>query len=109
MCGKGAQISADVLIASLAEKQHGVLGVAQLLAAGLTRRQVEQRVPRRRLHPLHRGVYAVGHAVESREGRWMAAVLACGEGAALRHGDAAALWGIRHSAAAVVRRDGSHA
>ena len=33
-----------------------------------------------RLHRLHRGVYAVGHRVVSREGRWMAAVLFAGPG-----------------------------
>jgi len=33
-------------------------------------------------------------------GHWMAAVLACGPGAALSHASAAALWEIRHSAAA---------
>jgi very-short-patch-repair endonuclease len=31
----------------------------------------------------------------SREGRWLAAVLACGSGAALSHRSAAALWGLR--------------
>ena len=35
-----------------------------------------------------------------REGRWLAAVMACGDGAALSHRSAAALWGIRPTAAA---------
>jgi hypothetical protein len=48
---------------------------------------------------VHRGVFAVGHARLTREGRWMAAVLALGEGAALSHVSAAALWGVRGSAA----------
>jgi hypothetical protein len=43
-------------------------------------------------------VYAVGHARPTREGRWRAAVLACGPGAVLSHRDAAALHGIRPSA-----------
>ncbi|MFL5896794.1 MAG: DUF559 domain-containing protein [Thermoleophilaceae bacterium] len=47
---------------------------------------------------IHAGVYAVGHPVVTREGRWMAAVLAGGEGAVLSHFSAAALWGIRPSA-----------
>jgi hypothetical protein len=46
------------------------------------------------LHRIHRGVYAVGHPGLSGEGRWMAAVLACGEGAVLSHRSAAALWTI---------------
>jgi transcriptional regulator with AbiEi antitoxin domain of type IV toxin-antitoxin system len=41
-----------------------------------------------------RGVYAVGGPALGRRGRWMAAVLACGPGAALSHGSAAALWGF---------------
>jgi len=43
-------------------------------------------------------VYAVGHRVVSREGRWMAAVLAMGSEAVLSHRSAAALWGIRPTA-----------
>jgi hypothetical protein len=46
------------------------------------------------LVPLHHGVYAVGHGRLSREGRWMAAVLACGPGAVLSHADAGHLWDI---------------
>ena len=47
------------------------------------------------LHRLHRGVYAVGHRPLTDEGRWMAAVLACGEGAVLSHQAAGELWGLR--------------
>ena len=36
------------------------------------------------LHPLHRGVYAVGHTALTATGRWFAAVLACGDGAVLQ-------------------------
>lgn len=46
------------------------------------------------LHPLHRGVYAVGRRQASAHGHWMAAVLACGDGAVLSHLSAAALWRI---------------
>jgi very-short-patch-repair endonuclease len=48
-----------------------------------------------RLYRLHSGVFAVGHRVLSRQGRWMAAVLSCGPEAGLSHWSAAALWGIR--------------
>jgi hypothetical protein len=44
---------------------------------------------------MHRGVYAVGHLAIGRLGELHAAVLACGEGAVVSHGTAAALWGIR--------------
>jgi very-short-patch-repair endonuclease len=44
------------------------------------------------MHRVHRGVYAVGNPNLTREGRWMAAVLACGEDTVLSHQSAAALW-----------------
>jgi hypothetical protein len=43
-------------------------------------------VERRLLHRIHRAVYAVGHSGLTREGCWLAAVKACGDGALLcRH------------------------
>lgn len=44
---------------------------------------------------MHRGVYAVGHPPLTREARWLGAVLAYGEGAALSRACATALWEIR--------------
>jgi hypothetical protein len=85
----------DRLISALAERQHGVVGRDQLIAAGLTVDAIRHRVRSRHLVPLHRGVYAVGHRRLRIEGIWMAAVLACGPGAVLSHRDAAALWDIR--------------
>jgi very-short-patch-repair endonuclease len=61
---------------------------------------IERRVACGWLHRIHHGVYAVGHANISREGRWMAATLACGHGAVLSHRSAAAHLGIRDSSAA---------
>ena len=49
------------------------------------------RVARGSLHRLYRGVYAVGHTKLTREGRFLAAVLACGPGAVLSHRSAAIL------------------
>jgi very-short-patch-repair endonuclease len=43
---------------------------------------------------VHLGVYAVGHLSVTQHGRFMAAVLACGEGAALSHFSAAVLWAM---------------
>ena len=82
-------------MAELARRQHGVVGRSQLRELGLSDDAINRRKRLGRLHPLHVGVFAVGHEVLSREGRWMAAVLACGEGAVLSHWSAAALWGIR--------------
>jgi very-short-patch-repair endonuclease len=85
----------DEQIAALAGRQHGIVARAQLAALGISRRAIGHRLERGRLHLLHRGVYAVGHRAVSREGRWMAAVLAMGSEAVLSHRSAAALWGIR--------------
>jgi very-short-patch-repair endonuclease len=49
----------------------------------------------RRLHIVHRGVYAVGSGNLTRRQELMAAVLACGDGAVLSHGSAAELYEIR--------------
>lgn len=85
-------------MAALARRQHGVVARRQLLALGLSLDAIDHRVERGRLHPLHRGVYAVGHRKLPRAGAWMAAVLAGGESAVLSHRSAAALWGIRDTA-----------
>jgi hypothetical protein len=66
----------------------------QLLDLGFTAKAIKHRIRTGRLHPIVRGVYAVGRPQLSREGQWMAAVLACGPDAALSHGSAAALWGF---------------
>ena len=84
----------DLRIAAIARRQHGVVTAAQLADAGLARATISERVRSGRLHRLHRGVYAVGHAAPSEARRFMAAVRACGEGAALSHVSAAVLWGF---------------
>jgi len=78
----------------LAGRQHGIVARRQLLALGFGERSIEHRVERGRLHLVMRGVYAVGWPRLTRKRRWMAAVLACGDGAALSHRSAAALWEI---------------
>jgi very-short-patch-repair endonuclease len=84
----------DARIRRIAERQYGVISSGQLLSAGLSPAGVSRRIAAGVLHRLHRGVYAVGHRSLGNEGRWMAAVLACGDGAVLSHGSAAALWQI---------------
>ena len=64
------------------------------MALGLGRGAIAARLKQKRLHRIHRGVYAVGYRLVSRVGWWMAAVLACGPDAVLSHRCAAALWGI---------------
>jgi hypothetical protein len=79
-------------IAALATRQHGFVAHWQLSALGLGDDAIHYRVRAGRLHPVHIGVYAVGHRKLTRSGRWMAAVLACGPEALLSHWDAAGLW-----------------
>lgn len=62
----------------MARAQHGVVSRRQLLALGLTSSGIEHRIARGRLHPIARGVYAVGRAVLAPNGKRMAALLACG-------------------------------
>jgi hypothetical protein len=71
-----------------------VLSRRDLLSLGYTPAAIEHRITSGRLHPIHRGVYAVGRPGVTRHGRWMAAVLACGTQAALSHRSAGALWDI---------------
>ena len=84
----------DRRIWALVERQHGVVAHRQLQQLGLGRSSIRWRVKSGRLHPVRRGVYAVGRPQLSRLGHWMAAVLACGDGAVLSHSSAAALWGF---------------
>ena len=100
----------------MATRQHGVISIAQLLEAGLNRNAVGYRTQLGVLHRIHRGVYAVGHPAISIEGRWMAAVLACGGPltqagqssvlghwrAARSHRSASALWGLLDPASGAV-------
>jgi very-short-patch-repair endonuclease len=85
----------------LVREQHGVVTRSQLLAFGLTAKAIAHRIRIGRLHPLWRGVYAVGRPEISQEGRWMAAVLSCGADALLSHSSAAALWGLTRTAAGI--------
>jgi predicted transcriptional regulator of viral defense system/very-short-patch-repair endonuclease len=85
----------DAQIAALAEAQHGVVSRSQLEALGLEESAIDRRLRAGRLHNVHAAVFAVGHPLISRKGRWMAAVLAIGAGAVLSHRSAAELWGLR--------------
>ncbi|HEX6742558.1 MAG TPA: type IV toxin-antitoxin system AbiEi family antitoxin domain-containing protein, partial [Solirubrobacteraceae bacterium] len=81
-------------VARAAADAWGVLSLDELFACGLSRTAIRDRVRNGRLHPIHRGVYAVGHRKVPLEGRFLAAVKACGASAVLSHHSAAALWGF---------------
>ncbi len=84
----------DCEVARRAAEQHGVVSTAQLRDCGLDSKAVSRRVRAGRLHPVHRGVYAVGHPALALAGRFVAAVLACRDDALLSHFAAAAYWGF---------------
>jgi hypothetical protein len=86
----------DAKVAEVALRQHCVAALWQLVPRGIPARAVQKRVQAGRLYRIHRGVYGLvpGSAL-SREGRWMAAVLACGPRAALSHRSAAHLHALR--------------
>src|SRR4051794_27851178 len=86
--------AADEALATLAGRQHGVGSVAQMRRLGLDHRAGSRRQAAGRLHRLHRGVYAVGHTALTERAWLLAAVMACGPGAAISHRTAGALWGI---------------
>jgi hypothetical protein len=71
-----------------------VVSRPQLIELGLSGSAIDNRVAAGRLHGFFTGVYAIGHTVVPLRGRWLGAVLACGDGAALSHLAAAALWGV---------------
>jgi hypothetical protein len=79
---------------ALTRRQYGVLTRGQLLALGMGGEAIKGRRERGLLRPVYRGIYTLGGAQLSPQGRWMAAVLACGPGAVLSHRSAARFWGI---------------
>ena len=99
--GKCTPRRVDLAVADLAGRQHGVVGREQLLGLGIGRRAIERRIERGALHSIHRGVYAVGHRALDVDGRWMAAALACGSGAALSHRSAGQLWRLLQRSASM--------
>ena len=80
----------------MAANEWGVLDLDELRACGLTANAIASRRRGGRIHLVHRGVYAIGHPGLTLKGMWLAAVKACGPGAALSHLAAAALWSLLH-------------
>jgi hypothetical protein len=82
-------------VADLATLQGGVVSLDQLRDHGVSKSLAAERAETKELHRIHRGVYTVGHRAVSRNTLLRAALLACGEGAVISHGTAAAfnlLW-----------------
>src|SRR3954454_4088040 len=84
----------DRIVAAVAARQHGVVTRRQLLAAGISARSIEKRLDKGTLIRVYPGVYRVGHRAPSVEADYMAAVLACGDGAVLTGRAGAHLLGL---------------
>lgn len=87
-------------IADVARRQHGLFSVGQARSLRLNPTTIDRRLETGRYERLHPGVYRVAGAPDSREARYMAAVLAVStaqDPAVLSHSSAAHLWrfGVR--------------
>jgi hypothetical protein len=81
--------------------QGGVIGLDQLRQAGLSARAAQRRAANGQLHRVYQSVYSlVPPELLSGAGHFMAAVLACGDGAVLSHRSAADLHDLRPTARA---------
>lgn len=90
--------SLDLAIADLVAHQHDVFTVAQLSELGLSSAAVRKGAARGRLHRVFVGVYSLApKTLLTREGWWMAAVLAAGPDAVLSHHKAGALHRLLNS------------
>jgi hypothetical protein len=90
----GSPHAADRIVAALAGRQHGIVRLDQLYAAGLDKDAVARRVAAGWLHRLYARVYAVGHLALTPRSHQLAALYAYWPGALLSHRSAAVLWGL---------------
>src|SRR5690242_2123491 len=79
----------EQILARIGGRQHGIVTRPELLAAGISADEIRRRVRKGLLIREYPGVYCVGHRAQSVDARYLAAVRACGNGAALS-GEAAA-------------------
>jgi hypothetical protein len=92
MCPQSITVARQ--LAQRGRSSHGVVTRADLLRAGVTAAQIRHRLRTGGLIREYPGVYRVGHRAPSLGARYMAAVLACGEGALLCGQAAGYLFGV---------------
>ena len=85
----------DRIIGDLAASQHDLVARWQLRIRGISADAIDRRLRNGRLRRIRPGVYTLSRAPLTLRGRWMADVLACGEGALLTEASASMLWGLR--------------
>jgi hypothetical protein len=90
----GENFGIDEVIAQIAAGQNGNITRRQLRALGLGDVAINYRLRIGRLFRINRGVYSVGRPPTTPLEKAAAAVLACGDHAALSHSSAMSLWGF---------------
>jgi very-short-patch-repair endonuclease len=94
LAGVCRPVTLDELIPLLAELQYGVVARWQLTLLGFGKNGIQDRIDPGMLVPLHAGVYAVGHTKLTRNGYFLAAILAYGPRAVLSHRSAGVIWDL---------------
>jgi hypothetical protein len=84
----------EEVLARLASGSWGVVTRAQILGAGISDKELRQRIALGSLIRVYPGVYRVGHVAASIEATYLAAVWACGDRAVLSGRAAAYLLGL---------------
>ena len=78
-----------IAVNAIAERSHGIVDHLALREAGISQQAISLWTRTGRLHRVHEGVYSIlPLGMLSLPGRWMAAVKACGPGAAAEPRDA---------------------
>lgn len=75
--------TAERLLDRIATRHHGIVTRREALRAGVTQKQIRHRLASGLLISAHPGVYRLGHRAPNILATYLAAVLACGEGAML--------------------------
>jgi hypothetical protein len=83
--GSSDAVRPDERVARWAAEDHGVLSFKELLACGLSAREIDHRARAGHLHRRHQAVYAVGHTALTQDAHFLAAVKAHGPEAWLSH------------------------
>ncbi|MEW5740260.1 MAG: type IV toxin-antitoxin system AbiEi family antitoxin domain-containing protein [Myxococcota bacterium] len=92
--GGRAVAATETRVLRVAGEQHGVVRRDQVLAEGLTRRQLQRRLDQERLVKTHPGVYRCEGAPQTWLQRLQATALWARRDYAFSHRTAAALWGL---------------
>jgi predicted transcriptional regulator of viral defense system len=96
LSGRYGELDIHHQLAALAARQHAVFSLVQALALGLSANVVYKWAAAGKIHRVRKGVYSlVPPSLLTRDGNYMAAVLACGPGAVISHRDAGHLHEIR--------------